>query len=76
MVSFLHIGGLFRPVHWRNDIQLAILFGISLTLPPSPTPIMVWWCTPSFGSVKVNTDGCVKNGFASGRGIIRDYAGN
>lgn len=32
MLSFLHIGGLFRPLRWRNDMQLAILFGISLTL--------------------------------------------
>jgi ribonuclease HI len=36
---------------------------------------MVWWRTPSFGSVKINKDGCVKDGFASGGGIIRDYAG-
>lgn len=37
---------------------------------------MVWWCTPSFGSVKINTDGCIKNELASRGGIIRDYAGN
>jgi ribonuclease HI len=37
---------------------------------------MVWWRTPAIGSVKINTDGCVKDGFASGGGIIRDHAGN
>ncbi|KAL2503813.1 Uncharacterized protein Adt_19434 [Abeliophyllum distichum] len=28
--------------------------------------------TPPVGSYKINTDGCVKDGFASGGGIIRD----
>jgi ribonuclease HI len=76
MISFLHIGGLFRAMHWRGDVTLAPLFGISMTLPPPPPPIMVVWRTPPVGSYKINTDGCVKEGFASGGGIIRDHTGH
>ncbi|XP_022866066.1 uncharacterized protein LOC111385870 [Olea europaea var. sylvestris] len=36
---------------------------------------MVVWRTPPVGSYKINTDGCVKDGFVSGGCIIRDHAG-
>ncbi|XP_022866063.1 uncharacterized protein LOC111385868 [Olea europaea var. sylvestris] len=65
MISFLHMGGLFRVEHWRGDVTLASFFGISLTCPLPPPPIMVVWRTPPVGSFKINTDGCVKDGFAS-----------
>jgi ribonuclease HI len=57
-------------------MQVAPFFGVSLTLPIPPSPIVVWWRTPAVGCVKINTDGCVKDGLASGGGIIRDHAGN
>ncbi|KAL2492604.1 Uncharacterized protein Adt_28232 [Abeliophyllum distichum] len=34
--------------------------------------MLVYWRTPPVGSYKVNTDGCIKDGFASGWRIIRD----
>ncbi|KAL2481154.1 Uncharacterized protein Adt_34120 [Abeliophyllum distichum] len=51
------------------------LFGISLTTPSLPPPVLVYWRTPPEGFYKVNIDGCVKDGFASRRGIIRDSSG-
>ncbi|KAL2513416.1 Uncharacterized protein Adt_19016 [Abeliophyllum distichum] len=43
--------------------------------PSPPPPMLVFWRTPPVGSYKINTDGCVKDGFASGGGIIRDSSG-
>ncbi|XP_022853772.1 uncharacterized protein LOC111375202 [Olea europaea var. sylvestris] len=40
MISFLHMAGLFRVVHWRGDVSLAPFFGISMTHPIPPPPIM------------------------------------
>ncbi|KAL2531794.1 Uncharacterized protein Adt_05145 [Abeliophyllum distichum] len=51
-------------------------FLVSSLPPPShPPPTLVFWRTPPVGSYKINTDGCVKDGFASGGGIIRDSSG-
>ncbi|KAL2486928.1 Uncharacterized protein Adt_31684 [Abeliophyllum distichum] len=50
----------------------SLRFLVSL-LPPPPT--LVFWRTPPVGSYKINTDGCVKDGVASGGGIIRDSSG-
>ncbi|KAL2526298.1 DUF4283 domain-containing protein [Abeliophyllum distichum] len=36
----------------------------------------VYWCAPSAGSTKINTDGCIRDGFASGGAIIRDHTGH
>ncbi|KAL2518280.1 Ribonuclease H domain [Abeliophyllum distichum] len=54
----------------------SLSFLVSLLPPPSPPPpTLVFWRTPPVGSYKINTDGCVKDGFASGGGIIRDSSG-
>ncbi|KAL2500197.1 Uncharacterized protein Adt_25747 [Abeliophyllum distichum] len=56
----------------------SLRFLVSLLPPPSPPPhppTLVFWHTPPVGSYKINTDGCVKDGFASGRVIIRDSSG-
>ncbi|KAL2459896.1 Ribonuclease H protein [Abeliophyllum distichum] len=54
-------------------MDIAPLFGVTITTPSPPPPsILVFWSTPPVGSYKINTDGCVKDGFASGGGIIRD----
>ncbi|KAL2526397.1 Uncharacterized protein Adt_11451 [Abeliophyllum distichum] len=74
-ISLPHIGLLFRIIHWRGDIDIAHLFAISLTTPSISPPVLVYWRTPPVGSYKVNTDGCVKDGFASGGEIIRDSSG-
>ncbi|KAL2540625.1 RNase H domain-containing protein [Abeliophyllum distichum] len=51
-------------------------FLVSLLPPPSPPPpTLVFWRTPPVGSYKINTDGCVNDGVASGGGIIRDSSG-
>ncbi|KAL2510965.1 RNase H domain-containing protein [Abeliophyllum distichum] len=64
-ISLLHTGRLFWIIYWRGDIDIAHLFGISLTTLLLPPPVLVYWHTPPMGSYKVNTDGCVKDGFAS-----------
>ncbi|KAL2481643.1 Uncharacterized protein Adt_34609 [Abeliophyllum distichum] len=46
-----------------------------LPTPPPPPPTLVFWRTPPVRSYKINTDGCVKDGVASGGGIIRDSSG-
>ncbi|KAL2470536.1 Uncharacterized protein Adt_38672 [Abeliophyllum distichum] len=53
-------------------MDIAPIFGISLTTPSLPPPVLVYWRTPPVGSYKVNIDGCVKDGFTSGERIIRD----
>ncbi|KAL2505032.1 RNase H domain-containing protein [Abeliophyllum distichum] len=78
-ISLLHTGRLFRHIHWRGDMDIAPLFDVIITTPsppPSyPPPTLVFWRTPPVGSYKINTDGCVKDGVASGGGIIRDSSG-
>ncbi|KAL2534444.1 Uncharacterized protein Adt_07795 [Abeliophyllum distichum] len=74
-ITLLHTGCLFRVIHWRGDIYITPLFGIFLTTPSLPLPVLVYWRTPPGGSYKVNTDGCVKDGFASRGWIIRDSSG-
>ncbi|KAL2505914.1 hypothetical protein Adt_21535 [Abeliophyllum distichum] len=46
-------------------------FGISLTTLSLLPPVLVYWRTPPKGSYKINSDGCVKDGFASRWRIIR-----
>ncbi|KAL2491599.1 Reverse transcriptase domain-containing protein [Abeliophyllum distichum] len=70
-ISLLHTGRLFRHIHWRGDMDIAPLFGVIITTPSPPPPTLVFWRTPPVGSYKINTDGCVKDGVASGGGIIR-----
>ncbi|KAL2472343.1 Ribonuclease H protein [Abeliophyllum distichum] len=53
-------------------MDIAPLFGISLTISSLPPPVLVYWRTPLVRYYKVNTDGCVKDGFSSGGRIIRD----
>ncbi|KAL2518747.1 Retrotransposon [Abeliophyllum distichum] len=65
-------GRLFRVIHWRGDLDITPLFGIFLTTQSLPPPVLVYWRTPPGGSYKINTDGCVKDGFASGGRVIRD----
>ncbi|KAL2498240.1 RNase H domain-containing protein [Abeliophyllum distichum] len=56
-------------------MDIVPLFGISLTIPSIPPPILAYWHTPPVGSYKIKTDGYVKDGFASGREIILDSLG-
>ncbi|KAL2475340.1 Uncharacterized protein Adt_36076 [Abeliophyllum distichum] len=65
-ISLLHTSHLFRVIHWRGDMDITPLFGISLTTPSLPPPVLVYWRTPPGRSYKINTDGCVKDGFTSG----------
>ncbi|KAL2486966.1 RNase H domain-containing protein [Abeliophyllum distichum] len=65
-IPLLHTSRLFRIIHWHGDMDITPLFGISLTTPSLPPPVLVYWRTPPGRSYKVNTDGCVKDGFASG----------
>ncbi|KAL2465905.1 Uncharacterized protein Adt_41756 [Abeliophyllum distichum] len=74
-ISLLHTGHLFRHIHWRGDMDIAPLFGVIITTPSPPPPTLVFWRTPPVGSYKINTDGCLKDGVASGGGIIRDSSG-
>ncbi|KAL2471459.1 Uncharacterized protein Adt_39595 [Abeliophyllum distichum] len=74
-ISLLHTGRLFRHIHWRGDMDIAPLFDVIITTPSPPPPTLVFWRTPPVGSYKINTDGCVKDGVASGGGIIRDSSG-
>ncbi|KAL2518268.1 Uncharacterized protein Adt_14515 [Abeliophyllum distichum] len=48
-----------------------ILVLLLFFLPQPPT--LVYWRALLAGSAKINTDGCVKDVFASGRGVIRNY---
>ncbi|KAL2471104.1 Uncharacterized protein Adt_39240 [Abeliophyllum distichum] len=74
-ISLLHTGRLFRHIHWRGDMDIAPMFGVIITTPSHPPPTLVFWRTPPVGSYKINTDGCVKDRFASGGGIIKDSSG-
>ncbi|KAL2480277.1 hypothetical protein Adt_33243 [Abeliophyllum distichum] len=56
-------------------MDIAPLFGISLTTPSLLLHILVYWHTTLVESYKVNTDRCVKNRFSSGGRIIRDLLG-
>ncbi|KAL2517021.1 zf-RVT domain-containing protein [Abeliophyllum distichum] len=56
-------------------MDIAPLFDVIITTPSPPPPTLVFWRTPPVGSYKINTDGCVKDGVASGGGIIRDSSG-
>ncbi|CAI9766758.1 unnamed protein product [Fraxinus pennsylvanica] len=60
----------------RGDLTLATIFGIFMD-PHSPSlPILIWWRTPPIGSVKINNDEYVKDGFASEANVIKDHAGH
>ncbi|KAL2525859.1 Uncharacterized protein Adt_10913 [Abeliophyllum distichum] len=74
-IFLLHTDKLFQFVHWRGDLDLVPHFGITLISPTPNPPTLVYWCAPSAGYAKINTDGCVKNGFASGGGVIIDHTG-
>ncbi|KAL2486578.1 RNase H domain-containing protein [Abeliophyllum distichum] len=63
-------------MHWRGNLDLALHFGITLMSPTPNSPTLVYWRVPSVGSVKINTDGYVRDGFASGGGVIRDHTGH
>ncbi|KAL2505093.1 Uncharacterized protein Adt_20714 [Abeliophyllum distichum] len=62
-------------VHWRGDIDLAPHFGITLISPTPNPPTLVYWRAPSAGSAKINTDGCINDGFVSSGSVIRDHTG-
>ncbi|KAL2505588.1 Uncharacterized protein Adt_21209 [Abeliophyllum distichum] len=70
-ISLLHTGKLFQFVYWRGDLDLAPHFGITLISPTPNPPTLVYWRVPSVGFAKINTDGCVRDGFASGRGCYQ-----
>ncbi|KAL2471107.1 hypothetical protein Adt_39243 [Abeliophyllum distichum] len=53
-------------------MDIAHLFGISLTTPSILSLVLVYWHTPPVESYKINTDGYVKDEFASGWRIIWD----
>lgn len=63
-------------MHWQKDLTPAPIFGIFINPHPSSPSIPVWWCTSLVGFVKINTDGHVKDGIASKRGIIKDHVGD
>ncbi|KAL2505565.1 Retrotransposon [Abeliophyllum distichum] len=71
-IFLLHTRKFFRFVHWRGDFDPH--FGITL-ISPTPNSPIVYWRAPSVGYAKINTDGCVRDGFASGEGVIRDHTG-
>ncbi|KAL2471204.1 Uncharacterized protein Adt_39340 [Abeliophyllum distichum] len=74
-IFLLHTGKFFLFVHWRGDLDLAPHFGITL-ISPTPNPLtLVYWHAQSAGSAKINTDGCVKDGFASGGCVIKVHTG-
>ncbi|KAL2462035.1 Uncharacterized protein Adt_45455 [Abeliophyllum distichum] len=74
-IFLLHTGKLFQFVHWHRDLDFAPHFGITpISLTPNPSTL-VYWRAPSTGSVKINTNGCIRDGFASGGGVIRDHTG-
>ncbi|KAL2464856.1 Uncharacterized protein Adt_40707 [Abeliophyllum distichum] len=70
---YSHDHSYFDPL--RRDLDIIILFGISLTAPSHSPPVLVFWRSPPVGSYKINTDGYVKDGFTSGGRIIRDSTG-
>ncbi|KAL2512697.1 Uncharacterized protein Adt_18297 [Abeliophyllum distichum] len=74
-IFLLRTGKLFQFVHWRGDFDLVPHFGITLISPTPNPPTLVYWRAPLAGSAKINTDGCVKDRFASGGGVIRDHNG-
>ncbi|KAL2491626.1 hypothetical protein Adt_27254 [Abeliophyllum distichum] len=51
-------------------MDIAPLFGISLATSSLLPSILVYWRTPPVESYMVNTDGCVKDGFESGGGLL------
>ncbi|KAL2461671.1 Uncharacterized protein Adt_45091 [Abeliophyllum distichum] len=53
-------------------MDIAPLFGTSLTTLSLPFSVLVYWRAPPVGSYKVNTDGCIKDEFTSRWEIIRD----
>ncbi|KAL2455920.1 Uncharacterized protein Adt_47033 [Abeliophyllum distichum] len=55
-------------------MDITLLFGISLTTLSIPFPVLVYWRIPLVESYKVNTNGCVKDGFTSEWGIIRNLS--
>ncbi|KAL2455081.1 RNase H domain-containing protein [Abeliophyllum distichum] len=59
-ISLLHTGHLFRVIHWRGDMDITPLFGISLTTSSLPPSALVYWHTPPRGSYK-----CVRAFFSS-----------
>ncbi|KAL2466024.1 Uncharacterized protein Adt_41875 [Abeliophyllum distichum] len=56
-------------------MDIAPLFCISVTTTSFPPSILVYWRTLPLKFYKFKTDGCIKNRFASGWGIIRDSSG-
>ncbi|KAL2512871.1 hypothetical protein Adt_18471 [Abeliophyllum distichum] len=56
-------------------MDIALLFGMSLTTPSIHPLILVYWRTLPVRSHKVNTYRCVEDGFASGKEIFRDSSG-
>ncbi|KAL2470921.1 RNase H domain-containing protein [Abeliophyllum distichum] len=69
------ISSLVTLVHWRGNLDLAPHFGITLISPISNPPTLVYWRAWSARSAKINTDGCVRGGFAGGGDVIRDHTG-
>ncbi|KAL2505415.1 Uncharacterized protein Adt_21036 [Abeliophyllum distichum] len=55
----------FPIIHWRGDMDITPPFGISLTTSSLP-PCFGLLAYSTKGSYKVNTDGCVKDGFIYG----------
>ncbi|KAL2486257.1 Uncharacterized protein Adt_31013 [Abeliophyllum distichum] len=51
-------------------MDIAHLFDISLTNLSLLPLVLIYWRTPQVESYKVNTDGCIKDRFASGRGLL------
>lgn len=51
---------LLWPAPWHGETSIVPCFGISLTLPPPSSPILVHWHTPPMRFCKINTDGCFK----------------
>ncbi|KAL2531288.1 Uncharacterized protein Adt_04639 [Abeliophyllum distichum] len=55
-------------------MDITPLFGISLTTLSIPFSVLIYWRIPLVESYKVNTNGCVKDGFASEWEIIRNLS--
>ncbi|KAL2469432.1 Uncharacterized protein Adt_37568 [Abeliophyllum distichum] len=68
--SLLRTGRLFWFIHWRGDMDVAPLFGVSITSSSHSSPVLFFWRSPPVGSYKINIDGSVKEGFASGGGLL------
>ncbi|XP_022891851.1 sodium/hydrogen exchanger 7-like [Olea europaea var. sylvestris] len=56
----------------RRDSTIASSLGVSLNLPSSAHPILIFWCISTMGSHKINTDGSTKDGFANDGGNYWD----